>query len=319
MMTPYRREKLALTDLPSDTEILQCLRLSADDASCLNLNKVSTPTVLGVDMKTLTTSDFQIVKNIYSLHGKEIFERLQTPVSQRIDNEQISIEAVYPALVDETVLMWSLGMKLGDTLFYKNDKGHPVAILLAGTLSNTIFQGNILIDRGLFSDIWGETAGSEVFLLKTGEAEKENVKLLLSQVLHEYGVQVMSTNDRLKQFNTVTDAYLTIFMTLGSLGLLLGIMSFIIVIRKNLAARHWEIELYRTLGFSTAMIERTLFRENLIIPLYALATGVISSIAGVSQNLMNVGIGVWLMALLFTIFLLACLIIFVKKSVQSEL
>ena len=143
--------------------------------------------------------------------------------------------SVYPALVDATVLTWGIGMNLGDTLYYKNDQGLPIAIRLVGTLSNSVFQGNILVDQALFSEIWTETTGSEVFLLKTGESEREEVKKLISQALSEYGVRVMTTNDRLRQFNTVTDTYLTIFMTLGGLGLLLGILSFIIVIRENLA------------------------------------------------------------------------------------
>ena len=45
LSTPEGKAKLSLSDLPKDTEILQCLRYNADDASCLNLNKITTPTV----------------------------------------------------------------------------------------------------------------------------------------------------------------------------------------------------------------------------------------------------------------------------------
>ena len=307
MATQAGREKLSLTDLPDDTKILQCLRYNADDASCLNLNKVTTPTVLGVEMTILSESDFPIGQNIWSANRNEVFERMQT-----------ASNAVYPALIDETVLTWGLMMNLGDTLYYENDKGESTTILLAGILPNTIFQGNILIDRKLFSDIWRETTGSEVFLLKLDESRINDTKNLLSQALNEYGVMVSTTNDRLKQFNTVTDTYLTIFLTLGGLGLLLGIMSFIIVIRKNLTMRHGEIKLYRTLGFTDNKIEETLRHENLIVPLYAIATGVISSLLGVSIRFMNTGIAVWFMALLFTIFFVACVVVFVRKSVRNK-
>jgi len=307
MQTEYGREKLSLTDLPYETEILQCLRYSADDASCLNLNKVTTPTVLGVDMKALSESDFQIEQNVYYLERKAFFEQMQ-----------IGTDAVYPALVDATVLTWSLGLSLGDTLYYEGDRGQSIAIVLAGILSNSVFQGHILIDRNLFSDIWNETTGSEVFLLKVNESEKEKVKTLLSQALNEYGVRVFTTNDRLRQFNMVTDTYLTIFMTLGGLGLLLGIMSFIIVIRKNLSMRRKEINLYRTVGFTDHKIIQTLYRENLLVPLYAIITGVISSLVGVSLSFMNTGIGVWLLALFFTLFFITCVLVFVKRSVRLE-
>ncbi|MDR0995740.1 MAG: ABC transporter permease, partial [Tannerella sp.] len=58
MGTKAGRARLALTDLPAGTGILQCLRYGADDASCLNLNKVSSPSVLGMDMDSLQASDF---------------------------------------------------------------------------------------------------------------------------------------------------------------------------------------------------------------------------------------------------------------------
>ncbi len=302
------REKLSLTELPPHTQILQCLRLSADDASCLNLNKVSTPTVLGVDMNALSESDFNIEQSIYSTDRNTVFHQMQ-----------VSSDTVYPALVDATVLMWSLGMNLGDILYYEADNGRSVAIQLAGTLSNSIFQGHILIDRNIFSGIWEETTGSEVFLLKVDETEKEDVKNLLTQALNEYGVRVSSTNDRLKQFNTVTDTYLTIFLTLGGLGLLLGIVSFIIVVRKNLSMRRKEINLYRMLGFTDHKIEQTLYRENLFVPLYAIATGVLSSLIGVSISFMNTGIWIWFLAFLFTLLFVFCVVVFVRKSVRAEI
>jgi putative ABC transport system permease protein len=308
MSTRAGREKLSLTSLPSGTEILQCLRYGADDASCLNLNKVIRPTVLGVDMQSLSASDFRIEQNLYRMNREDFFARMQ-----------MSGDSVYPALVDATVLAWSLGMSLGDTLYYEGDKGQPVRIQLAGILSNSVFQGHIIIDRTLFSEIWEEITGSEVFLLKVDEPEKEEVKTLLSQALNEYGVRVSTTNERLKQFNIVTDTYLSIFLTLGGLGLLLGVMSFVIVVRKNLAMRQDEIELYRTLGFPDSKIERTLYKENVIVPLYAIITGVAGSLAGVSISFMNTGIWIWLMALVFAILLTVCAAFFVKKSVRNEI
>ena len=252
LSTSSGKAKLSLSDLPEDTEVLQCLRYNADDASCLNLNKVTTPTVLGINMKALSNSDFQIEQTIYGEDREVVFERVRERTN-----------SVYPALVDATVLTWGIGMNLGDTLYYKNDQGLPIAIRLVGTLSNSVFQGNILVDQALFSEIWTETTGSEVFLLKTGESEREEVKKLISQALSEYGVRVMTTNDRLRQFNTVTDTYLTIFMTLGGLGLLLGILSFIIVIRKNLAMRRDEIRLYRVLGFTVMIFVRGLVKREI--------------------------------------------------------
>ncbi|MCD7977518.1 MAG: hypothetical protein LUG51_10290 [Tannerellaceae bacterium] len=194
-----------------------------------------------------------------------------------------------------------------------------VIIQLVGTLDNTIFQGHILIDKKLFSEIWEEITGSEVALLRVPESEKATTRMLLSQALHEYGVRVTPTEERLKEFNSVTDTYLTIFMTLGGIGLLLGIMSFIIVVRKNLAMRRKEIELYRTLGFPDRKIEKALNRENLIVPLYAILTGVISSFIGISAGITHIPTGIWLTAIIFTTFFIGCTVLFVKREVRKEI
>lgn len=307
LSTSEGKAKLSLSDLAEDTEILQCLRYDADDASCLNLNKVTTPTVLGVNMKALSSGDFRIERTVYGESEDAVFERMR----ERTDT-------VYPALVDATVLTWGIGMDLGDTLYYKSDLGRPVAIRLVGTLANSVFQGNILMDQALFSGIWTETTGSEVFLLKTGESRREEVKTLLSQALSEYGVRVTTTNDRLRQFNTVTDTYLTIFMTLGGLGLLLGIFSFVIVVRKNLAMRGDEIRLYRMLGFPDRVIRQILYRENILVPLYAIGAGITGALIGVGVNFPNAGVSAWLLALCFTLFFVGCVIGFVRKLVRRE-
>ena len=307
MNTDQGKEKLNLQDLSDDSMILQCMRYSADEASCLNLNKVSTPTVLGLDMEQLFQSDLGIQKNIYEAEKVSLLKQLQTVN----DN-------VYPALIDATVLQWSLVKNLGDTIFYTGDNGQRIAVQLVGTLPNTIFQGHILMDKAHFSAIWPSISGSEVFLAKVDENKISNTKTLFSQALHEYGVRVTTTNNRLKQFNTVTDTYLTIFMTLGVIGLLLGIMGFIIVIRKNLSIRQYEIEMYGTLGFNKQKIEELLYHENIPVPLYAIITGLISACISIGTNYANVSVGVWLNAVVLTGLFIGLTLIFIKRVVKRE-
>ena len=310
--TEEGRTKLGLIDLPEEAHVIQLLKHSADDASCLNLNKVVTPNVLGIDMNELINSDFKITKTIFNDSGKDVVRNVSTKF-------QIAQNSVYPALVDETVLQWSLGKKLGDTLVYLGEKGDTIYIVLAGTLSNSIFQGSILIDKNLFSEIWSEISGSEIMLVNVPENEIENTKTLLSQALNNYGVRVMTTNERMQLFYSVTDTYLTIFLTLGGLGLLLGIFSFIIVVRKNLLARTKEIILYRSLGFDEKRIFNLLYRENIIIPVCAIFVGVFGSLFGVIFGFGNVSVGIWTLAGLFLVGFVFCVMWFVKSSVREYL
>jgi putative ABC transport system permease protein len=113
LSTPSGREKLSLTALPADATILQCLRYKADDASCLNLNKVTTPTVIGIDMNALRSSDFRLTH--------ELAPSNETAATSNPQQHHAAAAAdgpiIYPALVDATVLTWSLHLNPGDTLW----------------------------------------------------------------------------------------------------------------------------------------------------------------------------------------------------------
>ena len=307
--TEEGRAKLALTDLPKEAQVVQLLKYSADDASCHNLNKVVTPNVLGIDIDELLNSDFEISKFLHQCGcGK-------------MGCEISNFFASYPitAFVDETVLQWSLGKKLGDILEYLGEKGDTIRIKLAATLSNSIFQGSILIDKTSFSEIWSEISGSEIMLVNVPNDKIAETKTLLSQALNNYGVRVTTTNERMKLFYSVTDTYLTIFLTLGGLGLLLGIFSFVIVVRKNLLARTQEITLYRSLGFNEKRIFNLLYKENIIIPIFAIFIGAFGSLIGVIMGFGNVSMGIWLLAIAFLITFVFCVMWFVRVSVRNYL
>jgi putative ABC transport system permease protein len=305
--TKEGRDKLALGGLPDATDAMQIFRYGADDASCLNLNRAAQPTVLGVSMEDMRRSAFTIQQN--SLADRDaLFAYLQT-----------ATDSVIPVLVDETTLTWALQLHLGDTIRYATSRGRTVGLKLAATLGNSIFQGNLLMDKQLFGDVWEDIAGSEVILFKTAESNVEATQQLIGQALGEYGVSTMTTARRLQEFDSVTDTYLTIFLTLGGLGLLIGVMSFVLVVRKDLASRKEQIALLRSLGFADRRIAALLTTENLIVPLFAVGAGMLASLAGVSGGMANVGVGIWLTAAVFAAAIVASLIIFVRKSVQHEL
>ena len=298
--TPEGKKQLSLTELPSDAHFLQFLRYSADDASCLNLNKVSTPTVLGVDMEQFTQS--------FSVDYYEGYD------FQRLMNET----SAYPVLVDETVLTWGLMMSMGDTLYYTDAHDNVVKLLIAGTLPNTVLQGNVVMDKGLFAKIWPELTGSEVALVQCGETDAKQTAQLIGTALNEYGVRVTTTNERLKQFYQVTDTYLTIFLTLGGIGLLLGILSFLIVIRKNLTARSSDIRMYAMIGYRAETISQLLFKENVMVPVYAIIVGVLGALLSIGTGFANVSVSIWLLSLFLMLLLIGCVWLFVRRLVNNE-
>ena len=55
-----------------------------------------------------------------------------------------------PAIADETVIKWGLGLEVGDTLHYINSNGGTMELLLIGGLAPSVFQGNVIISNQRF-------------------------------------------------------------------------------------------------------------------------------------------------------------------------
>lgn len=295
MNTVEGRRQLSLKDMPAEATIMQFLRYSADDASCLNLNKVSTPTVLGVDIDAF--------RHAFKVNSSRSMVK----------------ENCYPVFVDETVLTWGLMKSLGDTLYYQSSRGEEVKLLLAGTMPNTVLQGNVVMDQTQFAEIWPEITGSEVALIKVDDNDVEQTKTLLTTALNEYGVRVMSTGERLRQFYQVTDTYLTIFLTLGGIGLLIGVFSFVIIIRKNLVMKEKDIRLYNMLGFPSETLKCLLFNEHVIVPLYAIFIGVTGAILSAGAGISDITSSTWLLCLVFTSLLVGCVLYYVKTIIINQI
>ena len=281
MNTQEGRKKLGLTDLPDDVEVLQTLLYEADDASCLNLNRVEMPSVLGIP----TSSPF-----ISSENG---------------------------LCIDEESLLWSMGKQVGDTINYKDGQGNATPLVIAESLPTGIFQGYALMNRERFLEIWPENRGTTLFLVKTKDEEREQVAQVLSQALNEYGVRVMTTGQRMSQFGELVNTYLSIFLTLGGIGMLIGIFSFIIVVRKNLLQRMNDLKLYQALGYSRERLESQLYRENIIVPLFAIGVGAVAAVISVIDRLSNASLSVWATAIFFTFLFVALVLWQVKVEVKK--
>ena len=157
-----------------------------------------------------------------------------------------------------------------------------------------------------FRTLWPKEVGVEVLLVKSSRSDE--TAEILSIAMNEYGLNIQTIEERIKMFFEVTETYLIIFMTLGGLGLLFGIFSLVIIVRKNLTAQTNTIQQYRAMGFSEHLIGQILLRENFIVPFYAILIGATGSIISISANVGGAGITALLSAL--TVLIIICLILF---------
>lgn len=261
-----------------NVRFLQMLRLSGNDASCLNLNQVSQPAILGVN------PDYFDQKQSFS------FLELEPTVSKEHPwlalNKELA-KSVIPGYADQTVIQWGLRKKIGDTLVYHDEGGKTLKVVIMGGLDNSIFQGNVLVSAELFRQYFPSVGGSRVMLIDGAFADRNKISDRIEYLFQDYGIMVTPASERLAQFNSVENTYLSVFMMLGGLGIIIGTIGLGIVLLRNLAERKQEIAIYQSLGFTHNYIFRLIFTENLFVLLAGIGIGIISAFAGILPSFLS--------------------------------
>jgi ABC-type antimicrobial peptide transport system permease subunit len=241
---------------------------SGDDASCLNLNYVSSPPLLGIDPSILiekdafsfsTLSDRADKNNPWEIIGRE-------PVNRTIFG-----------YADQTVLEWGLKKKTGDTLIFRSESGEQFNVVIAGGLKSSVFQGYLLTGMNNFVRYYPSVAGSTLFLVDCEENHINALKDFLRTRLQSFGIEVTDASRRLESFFTVTNTYLSVFTTLGGFGMILGVAGLGFVLRQNYRSRKREFALMLAAGYREKIIRRYIFTEQALMLCAGVLTGVISA------------------------------------------
>ena len=232
--SPEGKEKYGLSDEPvlRNAQFEQLLRLDGNDASCLNLNQVTQPAILGINPIYLDK------KQAFSFASLESTVDLKHP--WLVLNAQLA-PGIIPGFADQTVIQWGLRKNIGDTLLYRDESGKPLRVKIMGGLDNSIFQGNILVSSALFSRYFPSAVGSRVMLIDAETGANSKMPERLEYLFQDYGMMVTSAPERLAQFNSVENTYLSVFMMLGGLGVIIGTIGLGIVLLQSLAERKREI------------------------------------------------------------------------------
>jgi ABC-type lipoprotein release transport system permease subunit len=262
--------------LESPSEFVQMKILPGDDASCLNLNRVQNPPILGVP-KGAFAERFRFVSAASSVPAG---------IDWTILDQELPDGAI-PAVADQTVIQWGLGLKTGDILKYKAENGDTVNIILVGGLANSIFQGNIMISESQFIRHWPSVSGTNIFLVSADPVNAEVVESDIRRVFRDYGTDLKFTADRLAEFNSVENTYLSIFLVMGALAMLLGTIGLAIILVRNLQQRRPEIALLRATGFSRFRILRLIAGEYSVLLFYGTIAGGLSSLVSVIPGFIN--------------------------------
>jgi ABC-type antimicrobial peptide transport system permease subunit len=263
-----------------------------EDASCLNLNRVSTPQLLGVDPESLDQKEaFSFTSLVDNIDEGAPWLSLNADPSSEI----------VPGIADETVIIWGLGKSVGDTLHYIDENGKQFGIRLVAGLANSVFQGNVIISKDILMKRYPSVSGHRLFLIDCPSDQIEPVQRKVGWALQDLGLDISSTAARLAGFNKVENTYLSIFLILGGFGLLLGTIGLGIVVMRNILERRGELALLKAVGFQKKAINKLILSEHILLLVIGTLCGFLTAIIAVLPAMITPGSAVPYFTILITL------------------
>jgi ABC-type antimicrobial peptide transport system permease subunit len=262
----------------SEMQFVQMKRSSGNDASCLNLNHITAPPLIGVDpYDFIMKKSFSFSKVLANKSVNNPWEYLNFPSKNN---------SIY-GIADQTVLDWGLKLKTGDTLILRAENGQPVNIIIAAGLQSSVFQGNVLIGKENFTKYYPSVSGSQILLVDGKKTLSDIYKSTLTERLGNYGADIEKTSDRLASFYKVTNTYLSVFGFFGALGMIIGVAGLGFVLLRNYNQRKHEFALLLATGFHVKKIRRMILSEQVLILFAGVSSGIISALVGTSPSIKN--------------------------------
>ena len=161
-------------------------------------------------------------------------------------------------------MTYVLHMKLGDDFVLPGSSERPVRLRLVAALSDSIFQGELVMAEQPFVRLFPEWEGYRFFLADAPLGQTGELTELLESRLADFGVDVASTAERLAGFHRVEYTYLSTFQMLGGLGLVLGTLGLGAILLRNVLERRRELALLRALGYTRPNFLTMVVAENVL-------------------------------------------------------
>jgi len=260
----------------ANVNFVQLFSLDGDDASCHNLNQVQNPQILGVKPEIFDSLNAFSFVNLLNEYEKPWLE---------LNNEYDA--NIIPAFADQTVIQWGLMKSLGDTLFYTNEKGQEIGLILVGGLNNSIFQGNILISQKAFLMNFPSSGGSKIMLIDSEKENQSELEEYLNNYLVDYGIEVQPASIRLAEFYSVENTYLAVIMFHGGLGVIIGTIGLGLVLLRTMLDRKYELGLLTALGFNKSSVFKLIMTEYIFLLITGLSCGGAAAIIGILPSLLS--------------------------------
>jgi ABC-type antimicrobial peptide transport system permease subunit len=191
-------------------------------------------------------------------------------------NRQVAAgdDQVVPVIADANSMTYVLHKSLGDDIVLASG-GRTVRLRLVAALTDSIFQGELLMSDVNFLRLFPEQAGYRFLLIDAPPGQAAAVAAAIEQNAGDLGADATSTVERLTEFHAVENTYLSTFKTLGGLGLLVGTVGLAAVLLRNVLERRRELALLGATGYRRSHIFGMIVAENALLLSAGLAIGAI--------------------------------------------
>jgi hypothetical protein len=113
-----------------DLEMIQGRKTSGNDASCLNLNHIVSPPLLGIDpSEFVKRGSFSFAVTMKRTENTNPWLMLDHP----------PVNGTIYGVADQTVLQYGLKIRSGDTLELRTESGQVVNVIIAAGLKSSVF------------------------------------------------------------------------------------------------------------------------------------------------------------------------------------
>jgi len=289
--TPAGQDNLGLdAQILAGTQTVPLRVRDGDEASCLNLNRAQTPRLLGVDPNRLAQrGSFTFAKTV-AAGGDQPWNLL---------NLDLGPDEI-PAIGDQATVTWGLGLGLAhadtgsrlpqqanpvqtakSSIALQDEQGRAFKLRIVGMVSGSVLQGSLIVAEDKFIERFPGEEGYRMLLIDCPEEKQVAVADHLSDRLQDLGLSLIETESRLTALNEVQNTYLSMFLALGGLGLLVGSIGLGLVVLRNLLDRRAELGMLLAVGLSSKQLRHMVFYEHWGLLLAGLLWGCLAALLAI--------------------------------------
>ncbi|MFM8536150.1 MAG: FtsX-like permease family protein, partial [Acidimicrobiia bacterium] len=248
-------------------------------ASCLTLCRRTNPRIVAPEPRFLESPRFTFAASMAASP-----DEIANP--WRLLNRTFDDGAI-PAIADQTTLMYSLHLGIGDDFTFTPQGHEPIRLRIVGALADSVLQSEMIISEGAFMRLFPRQEGYRVWMIESPHAQRAALTTYLEDRLSDFGMDIVDTRERWDSYHQVENTYLATFQALGSLGLLLGTIGLGAVLAHNVLERRKEIALVRAIGFTPADVRTMVLAEGLTLVIGGLAIGAGCAFIAITPVLME--------------------------------